>query len=110
MGKKALGFVLGFFAILVGVSAFGAEQVSAVAGISYPKALGLIAAGLTIAIAAGAGAFSQGRTASAAMEGLARNPGVQGPMFTQLIVSLALIESLVIYALIIAFFIMGRVG
>ena len=44
------------------------------------------------------------------MEGLARNPGVRTPMLTQLIVSLALIESLVIYALIIAFMILGKVG
>lgn len=67
-----------------------------------------VAAGLAIGVAAFGGALGQGKAAAAALEGLARNPEakVMGPM----ILGLALIESLVIYALIIAFQLAGKVG
>ncbi len=67
-----------------------------------------LAAGLAIGVAAFGGALAQGRAAAAALEGIARNPEakVMGPM----ILGLALIESLVIYALIIAFALSGKVG
>ena len=65
-----------------------------------------IAAALAISVAAFGGALAQGRAAAAALEGIARNPGSSGQIFTPLILGLALIESLVIYALLIAFFIM----
>jgi len=73
------------------------------------KAVGLLAAGLAIAIAAFAGALAQGRTASATMEGIARNPGAQSQMFIPWIVSMGFIESLVIYGLVIAFMIWSKV-
>lgn len=69
-----------------------------------------LAAGLSIAIAAFGGAIGQGRAASAALEGIARNPGAAGKLFTPLILGLALIESLVIYALLISFMIVGNIG
>ena len=62
-----------------------------------------IAAALAIGVAAFGGAIAQGRAAAAALEGIARNPNARGDIFTPLILSLALIESLVIYALLIAF-------
>ncbi len=68
-----------------------------------------IAAGLAIGIAAFGGALGQGRAAAAALEGIARNPGAQNKIFTPMILGLALIESLVIYALIIAFQLIGKV-
>ncbi|MCA9515954.1 MAG: ATP synthase F0 subunit C [Myxococcales bacterium] len=61
------------------------------------------AAALGLGIAAAGGAIGQGRTASAALEGIARNPGASDKIFTPMILGLALIESLVIYALLIAF-------
>jgi len=60
-------------------------------------------AAIGLGIAAAAGALAQGRTASAALEGIARNPGAADKIFTPMILGLALIESLVIYALLIAF-------
>ena len=60
-----------------------------------------LAAGLGIGVAAFGGAFAQGRAAAAALEGIARNPGAADKMFTPLILGLALIESLVIYAFVI---------
>ncbi len=44
-----------------------------------------------------------GRAAAAALEGIARNPGAADKLFVPMILGLALIESLVIYALIISF-------
>src|SRR5687768_3793399 len=67
-----------------------------------------IAAGFGIAIAAFGGALSQGRTASTALDGIARNPGAADKMFTPMILGLALIESLVIYALLISFLLLNK--
>lgn len=69
-----------------------------------------IAAGFGIALAAFGGAIAQGRAAAAALEGIARNPGASGKILTPMILALALIESLVIYTLIIAFVLSGKIG
>lgn len=71
---------------------------------------GLIAlgAGLAIGLAAVGGAIGQAITAASALEGIARNPAAQGKIFTPMIIGLALIESLVIYAFVIAFFLQGK--
>ncbi len=71
------------------------------AKISQHGWLGL-AAGLAIGIAAFGGALGQGKAAVAALEGIARNPAASGKLFTPMILGLALIESLVIYAFVIA--------
>ncbi len=72
---------------------------------------GMIALGaaLAISIAAFGGALGQSKAATAALEGIARNPAAQGKIFVPMIIGLALIESLVIYALIIAFQLVGKV-
>lgn len=61
-----------------------------------------IAAGLAIGLAAFGGSLGQGRAAAAALEGIARNPGAAGKIQGPMILGLALIESLVIYAFVIA--------
>lgn len=67
----------------------------------------LLALGVTLGlpIAAGLAALAQGRAASAALEGIARQPEAAGDIRGSLILSLALIESLVIYVL-LAFLLM----
>ncbi len=62
-----------------------------------------LAAGLAIGIAAFGGSLGQGKTATAALEGIARNPSASGKIFVPMIIGLALIESLVLYAFVIAF-------
>jgi len=62
-----------------------------------------LASGLGIAIAAFGGALGQGRASAAALEGIARNPGASQSVSTPMILGLALIESLVIYSLLISF-------
>ena len=63
---------------------------------------GPLAAALAISIAAFGGALGQGKTAAAALEGIARNPAAQPKIFVPMIIGLALIESLVLYAFVIA--------
>jgi F-type H+-transporting ATPase subunit c len=72
------------------------------------SAAAAIAAGLTIGIAAFGGALAQGRAASAALEGIARNPGAADKIQTPMILGLALIESLVQLAFVIAFQHVGK--
>ena len=67
-----------------------------------------LAAGFGIAIAAFGGAMGQGKAIAAGLEGIARNPSAQNKIFIPMIVGLALIESLVIYALVIAFVLVGK--
>ena len=62
-----------------------------------------IGAGIAIGIAALGGALGQGKIGAAAMDGIARNPQAQKTMFVPMILGLVLVESLVIYALVIAF-------
>jgi F-type H+-transporting ATPase subunit c len=67
-----------------------------------------LAIGFGLGIAAFGGAMGQGRAAAAALEGIARNPGASGKIFTPMILGLALIESLVIYSLLISFLLLGK--
>jgi len=68
-----------------------------------------IGAGLAIALAAFGGALGQGNATASAVEGIARNPGARGQLFVPLILGLVLIESLVIYAFVIALMLTGKV-
>ena len=86
----------------------GAEAAGGAASSNLKPALA-IASGLAIAIAAFGGALGLGRAASAALEGISRNPGAAGKVQTPMIIALALIESLVIYALVIAFLLQGKI-
>ncbi len=68
----------------------------------YLGLLGLgVAIGLPIAVI-GAG-LGQGKAAAAALEGVARQPEMASKLQTMMIIALAIIESLVIYALLMFF-------
>jgi F-type H+-transporting ATPase subunit c len=62
----------------------------------------IITAGFALGIAAGLGALGQGKAVSSATEAIARNPGAAGDIRGALILGLVLIESLVIYVLLIS--------
>jgi len=62
-----------------------------------------ITSGFAIAIASGLAAQGQGRAASAACEALGRNPAARAGIQVALILGLAFIESLVLFALVIIF-------
>lgn len=61
-----------------------------------------IAAAFGMAIAAAGTGLAQGNAVRGAVEGIARNPGASGKILSTLLIGLAMIESLAIYALVIA--------
>ncbi len=106
--KHVLSLLIGLSTLLVATAAFAADGAVGSNEFDMKKWIGL-ACGLGIAIAAFGGALGQGRTASSALDGIARNPGASGKIFTPMILGLALIESLVIYSLIISILLMGKI-
>ena len=99
MLRKALVIVGSFSVFFIAQAAMANEGVASAASDPYAS----LSAALAIGIAAFGGAIGQGRTATAALEGIARNPAAQGKIFVPMIIGLALIESLVLYAFVIAF-------
>ncbi len=101
MTKKHI--VLFVLLALTAFSAFGQDAAPA-GGVRW----GVIGAAFVLGISAAAGAIGQSKAIAAAVEGIARNPSAAGPIRLSMIIGLALIESLVIYALVIAFVIQGK--
>jgi len=103
MSKKGIYGILTMLA-LTAAPAFAQGAEAGTGGVKW----GVVGAAFAIAVAAAAGAFAQGKATAAACEGMARNPGAAGAIRTMAILGLALIESLVIYALVIAFSVQGK--
>ena len=111
MHRKMLAFLITFVVTaLVSTSAFAQGAMMAPAD-NFFSMYGMlaIAAGFGIGLAAIGGAYGQGKAAAAALEGIARNPSAAGKLNTPLILSLALIESLVIYAFVITIMITTKI-
>jgi F-type H+-transporting ATPase subunit c len=72
---------------------------------------GLIAIGANIGvgIAAFGSGLGQGRMAASAMESIGRNPNAAGQIFTPMLLGLAFIEALTLYALVIAFLLQAKI-
>jgi F-type H+-transporting ATPase subunit c len=103
-----LAVVAGLLTIALPAIAMASEGAGESAG--FLKEFGLaIGAGLGLGLAAFGGGLGQGRTAAAALEGIARNPGAADKMFVPMIIGLALIESLVLYTFIIAIFLQAKI-
>ena len=101
IGKTLAGLFAAYMIfVLPAVASEGAAAASEGSDKSWLK---MLAAGLTITAAAIGGAMAQGKTASSALEAIGRNPSAQNKIFVPMIVALALIESLVIYALVVVF-------
>jgi F-type H+-transporting ATPase subunit c len=75
----------------------------------YLAALAL-GAGFAVPVAAIGAALGQGRAGAAGIEGIARQPEAAGRIQTAMILVLALIESLVIYALLVALILLFMFG
>jgi F-type H+-transporting ATPase subunit c len=97
MSKAATVMMMAFVAIMILAPAAMAQEPGAASG--GGKALGALA----VAIGMGAAAFGcglgQGRIASAACEGMARNPGAAGPIRAAMILGLVFVETLVLFTL-----------
>ena len=77
--------------------------------ITYNYGLFAIAGSFSISLASCVGAIAQSMTARTALEGTARNPEASGKLFVPMILALALIESLVLFTLLIAFSVMSKI-
>lgn len=67
-----------------------------------------LAIGLGTAIAAAGCGVGQGNAIRGALEGVARQPEAGGRILTMMIIGLALIESLTIYALVLGLLLLGK--
>jgi F-type H+-transporting ATPase subunit c len=105
--KRLGSFVLAVLGVLLANPAFAQEHGAAVGGGAY--GLIALAAGLGLGMAALGTALGQGRATAAAMESIGRNPNSADKIQTPLIIGLALMEALTLYALVIAFFLQGKI-
>lgn len=105
MRKLGLFLMAAVAVMIAATSAFAQGEAGASAAAATASASGVkaIAAGVGFAIAVVGGALGQSRIGAAACEGAARNPGAAGRIQTMMILGLALIESLVLFALLIVF-------
>ena len=91
-------------AVPVAIAQEAAEGMAAAAGAAdHAPIYGWVAlgCGLGIGLAALGTGIGQGIAANGAVEGISRNPGASGKIMTTMIIGLAMIESLAIYALVV---------
>ena len=110
--KKLRYLFFATLAVIVSALPAMAQAGAAAAGdnkftVNAAKAIG---AGVGFGLAAGLAGIGQGLVGSRAAEGAARNPGAAGTVQTLMIIALALIESLVLFALLIAFVVIKPVS
>jgi F-type H+-transporting ATPase subunit c len=108
MFKKTKALATVALSTLMTQSAFAAEEVAGSNDFDT-KAFAAISAGIAIGLAVLGGATGQGKAAAAALEGISRNPGAAPRIQTPMILGLALIESLVLFAFVIAFLLQGKI-
>jgi F-type H+-transporting ATPase subunit c len=108
--KNKLAIVSAALTTALTTSAFAQEAAQAAAANKFDVfRWAAAAAGFAIAIAALGGTLAQGRATAAALEGISRNPGAAAKITTPMILGLALIESLVLFALVIAFMLQSQI-
>src|SRR5215468_4539884 len=104
MRKRWKTVLMSATTMLVATPAFAAEAADG------SKGWIALAAGLAIGIAAVGAGLGQGRAVAAAMESIGRNPNAADRIQTPMIIGIAFMEALAIYALVIAFFLQGKIG
>jgi F-type H+-transporting ATPase subunit c len=106
--KLAASSIAASVVTLLSTSAF-AQDMARTSNANDVKMWAAAGAGFAIGLGVLGGTMGQGRAASAALEGISRNPGAAPRIQTPMILGLALIESLVLLAFVIAFFLQGKV-
>lgn len=103
MFKKLSFSTLGsaFFLLALSTVTYAAGDETAVAGLRY-FTVSVFAAGIGIGVAAFGTGIGQGYAIRGAVEGIARNPEASGKVTVTMLIGLAMVESLCIYALVIA--------
>ena len=99
--RLLLSVMFGFLVLGLASPVYAQE---AAAGAANPVLVqwSIITAGFALAIAAAGAALGQGKAVASAAEAIARNPGAAGEIRGALILGLVLIESLVIYVLLVS--------
>jgi len=107
MKKLSIILTVAIAMLFVSNPAFAAGATVTADGTAGDAGWVAVGAGLAIGLAALGGALGQGNTAKAAMEGMGRNPNAN--LQTPMIIAMALTESLVILAFIIAYGLSGKI-
>ncbi len=100
--KKALQFITPIATLFMASAAFASETATEAAAKGFDKTGIAYAAALAIGMAAFGGALGQSMGIKSALDSIGRNPSAANKITTPMIIGLAMIESLVIYALVIA--------
>jgi F-type H+-transporting ATPase subunit c len=100
MNKMKYAFYATVALALMAIPAMAQGAADNESSVAAAKAIG---GGIGFGLAAGLAGIGQGLVGSRAAEGAARNPGAAGTVQTLMIIALALIESLVLFALLIVF-------
>ncbi len=101
MKRNLIRVGLSLMAVLVAAAPVLAAEPGAEAGGGISTGLKYIAAVVGFAIAAGLCGLGQGKVASSACEGMARNPSAYNRVQLALILGLAFIETLVIFTFVV---------
>jgi F-type H+-transporting ATPase subunit c len=108
--RKSMVLGLSMLVTLLWASlAFAAEPAGAAgasAGLGAFFSYAVMAAGFGIGIAAFGTGIGQGLAVKSSVEGIARNPEASGKITVTMLIGLAMIESLCIYALVVALIIL----
>jgi len=107
MSKNKLALAVGSIVALASTNAFA--EAAAESNKHDVFTWAAAAAGFAIGIGVLGGAMGQGRAVAAAVEGISRNPGAAGKIQMNMIIGLALIESLVLFSFLIAFLLQGKI-
>jgi len=102
--KRLEVLVLTALAVLFASPAFAEDGAGA-----SEKGLLALAAGIALGMAALGTALGQGRATAAAMESIGRNPNSADKVQTPLIIGLALMEALTLYAFVIAILVVFKI-
>jgi F-type H+-transporting ATPase subunit c len=103
--RSVFGWVVAIVAMTAVAPVFAQGEVAgagAKASADVVAMWSIITAGFALGIAAGLAAIGQGRAVASATEAIARNPSAVGEIRGALLLGLVLIESVVIYVLLIS--------
>src|SRR5262245_38787571 len=110
LSNKKLALAAGSVTALLSSTVFAQEGAAAGGANQFDvQAAAALGAGLAIALAALGGSLGQGKAAAAALEGISRNPGAAPRIQTPMILGLALIESLVLFAFAVSFLLYSKI-
>jgi F-type H+-transporting ATPase subunit c len=110
MLNKKLALAVAALVTTVTSSVFAQDPTALGSNTFDAQAMAALGAGIAIGLAVLGGGMGQGRAAAAALEGISRNPGAAPRIQTPMILGLALIESLVLFAFAVAFLLQAKVG